>query len=141
MNLSLDNLPDTVKSLSVSCLLQQVDLDEERIVLDTLTRLWPSGIAVRVLEGDVLNDDQVVRLVATLVQELFAAIANHHPIDVVVSHSVSVRDIPHDTPRCARCGNFVVCSDGKMQACSSCGGTPVLRVVRGERGRSDADQG
>ncbi len=140
MNLNLDNLPETAKRLSVSDLLQMADLDEERIVLDTLTRLWPSGTSERVLGGDVLNDDQVVRLVATLAEELFAAIATYHPIDVVVSHSVTVRDIPHDTPRCARCGNFVVCSDGKMQACSTCGGMPLLRVVR-SGGGSDADQG
>lgn len=64
---------------------------KERLVL--VDRVWQSleavdelKVASRLLELDVLNDDQVVVIVAMLVQELFASVGYLRPVSVRLRH-------------------------------------------------------
>lgn len=62
-------------------------------LLDELERMRRFEIAEKMAEGDVLNDDQVVIVVGTLLRELVAAIGHLRPVAVKLNQYTEIVEL------------------------------------------------
>lgn len=102
MDERLDRVIAQGMCLGVLELLRAAGIDEQD-QREMVRRVWVSmahsgqlGLAERIVAGDVLTDDQVITLVAVMLQELGAAIAHLRPLEVRLRHLVELGEIPSD---------------------------------------------
>lgn len=96
--LTFANIETLARCFGVSALCELAGVDQVELVTRTLMALWASGTTDAVWHKQVLNDDQVVRLVFTLAQELIASVGHLRPVKIRPRHLIEIDELPFASP-------------------------------------------